>query len=118
MKDYWTRDVAGLFRNGLIPRKMAEADVAPIRPLVTKPVPYHGYFLRAIEANAYETPPVTYAQVTDPAAARGEAPARRWPAAARPGRKAGALAPVRQIAACRGGGGAALVGARGCVVAA
>lgn len=60
INDFWTGDVAGLFyvrpNNGeggpevaLIPRELAEADAAPLKPLCPKPVPYHGYFFVILE---------------------------------------------------------------------
>ena len=43
--DYWTGDVAGLWRYGqLIPLGVAEADASPLRGLVNNPVPYYGYY--------------------------------------------------------------------------
>ena len=47
---YWVGDVAELFRLGLISRELAEADTAPLNPLVPKPVPFHGYYVRAMES--------------------------------------------------------------------
>ncbi len=63
--DFWTGDVAGLWRFGLIPRAIAEADAAPIEPLVPEPRPYHGYFFRALRWDDSESPPVDYRQDTD-----------------------------------------------------
>lgn len=45
INDFWTGDVAGLFRFGLIDREVAEADAAPLQSLVPTARPYHGYFL-------------------------------------------------------------------------
>lgn len=70
VKDFWTGDVAGLFRYGMILRESAEADTAPLSPLVPKPVPYHGYYFRALVTDNLQTPPVPYAQVTDPASGK------------------------------------------------
>jgi len=49
-KGYWVGDVAELYRLGKISREVAEADTAPLHPLVPKPVPFHGYFVRAMES--------------------------------------------------------------------
>jgi len=46
---YWVGDVAELYRLAKLPREMAEADVAPLHPLVPSPIPYHGYFVRVLE---------------------------------------------------------------------
>jgi hypothetical protein len=46
---YWVGDVSELHRLWKVPREMAEADVAPLHPLVPSPIPYHGYFVRALE---------------------------------------------------------------------
>ena len=64
--DFWTGDVSGLYAYGLIPREVAEADAAPLVPLVPHPIPYKGHYFRALVADDYETPPLTYRQVTDP----------------------------------------------------
>lgn len=45
----WTGDVTEFYRMGAIRRAVAEADAAPIRPLVEKPRPYHGYYFVAME---------------------------------------------------------------------
>ncbi|HEV3027042.1 MAG TPA: DUF2950 family protein, partial [Planctomycetota bacterium] len=59
VNDFWTGDVSGLYSltvDGhelqLIPREVAEADAAPIKPLVPVPVPYQGYLFRALERDA------------------------------------------------------------------
>jgi len=65
VQDFWTGDVAGLYRFGLIPRGLAEADTAPLVPLVPQPVPYRGYFFRALEVD--EEDQEVYRQVTDKA---------------------------------------------------
>jgi len=60
VNDFWTGDVAGLYYTRpntsppgpeiqLIERAIAEADAAPLKPLVPQPVPYHGYLFRALE---------------------------------------------------------------------
>ena len=51
INDFWTGDVAGLFRYGLIDRSIALADVAPLNPLGPKPVPYCGYYFVALEGD-------------------------------------------------------------------
>jgi len=66
IKDFWTADVAGLYRYGLISKEVAEADTAPLVPLVPTPIPYKGYYFRALLADDLSTPPVPYRQVTDP----------------------------------------------------
>jgi type II secretory pathway pseudopilin PulG len=65
VNDFWTGDVAGLYRFGLIERGLAEADVAPLNPLVKKPIPSHGYYFVALERDDSEIPPAEYQQVTD-----------------------------------------------------
>jgi len=70
IQDYWTGDIAGLYRYGLIERGLAEADDRPLVPLVPKPVPWHGYYVRMLEKDENENPPEPYAQVTDPASGR------------------------------------------------
>jgi hypothetical protein len=47
---YWVGDVAELHRMGLISREVAEADSAPLRPLVNRPKPFHGYYVVAMES--------------------------------------------------------------------
>jgi len=37
LNDFWAGDVAGLYRDGLIPRERSEADPAPLVPLVHRP---------------------------------------------------------------------------------
>jgi hypothetical protein len=46
---FWVGDITEFYRMGLLPKEMAEADTAPIRPLVDSPRPYHGYFVVAME---------------------------------------------------------------------
>ncbi len=65
VRDFWTGDVSGLYRYGLIPRELAEADAAPLTPLVPEPVPYKGYLFKALILDRSETPPVAYQQETD-----------------------------------------------------
>jgi hypothetical protein len=45
----WTGDIAELYRFGGVRRAIAEADAAPIRPLVPHPRPYHGYLFFAMD---------------------------------------------------------------------
>lgn len=52
VRDYWTGDVAGLYRFGLISRELAEADAAPLQPLTATPRPYQGYFFVALKPDA------------------------------------------------------------------
>jgi hypothetical protein len=65
IQDFWTGDVAGFYAYGLIPRELAEADTAPLHPLVPQPIPYHGYYFKALKQDDSETPPVEYRQDTD-----------------------------------------------------
>jgi hypothetical protein len=46
----WVGDVTELYRLGVISKEVAEADIAPIRPLVAKPRPFHGYHVVAMES--------------------------------------------------------------------
>ena len=56
---YWVGDVAGLYALGRISRELAEADTAPIVPLVDVPRPFHGYYVRAMEGGpAFTESPV------------------------------------------------------------
>jgi hypothetical protein len=65
INDFWTGDVAGLYKYGLIPREWAEADTAPLVPLVPEPIPYKGYYFKALMADDSMTPPALYRQDTD-----------------------------------------------------
>ena len=65
IRDFWTGDVAGLYRLGLIERSVAEADTGPLAPLVSKPIPRNGCCFKALRRDRSETPPVVYAQATD-----------------------------------------------------
>jgi hypothetical protein len=64
IQDFWTGDVAGLYAYGLIPRELAEADAAPLAPLVPVPVPYRGYYFKALVADGEDG--FAYRQNTDP----------------------------------------------------
>lgn len=64
VNDFWTGDVSGLYSLDvgagplkLIPREVAEADAAPLKPLVPAPVPFKGYLFRALEADLGATDP-------------------------------------------------------------
>ena len=46
--DFWTIDVVGLHHAGLIDRDLAEADALPRTPVVPAPVPFHGYYFKAL----------------------------------------------------------------------
>jgi hypothetical protein len=72
--DYWTGDVAGLYyviSNGngmeihLIARELAEADAAPLQPLLPSPVPYHGYLFVAMDWDDTGEKPEALKQNTD-----------------------------------------------------
>jgi hypothetical protein len=65
VNDFWTGDVAGLYRWGLIGRGVAEADTRPLNPLVPVPIPYHGYYYEALLLDNSVTPPEAYGQDTD-----------------------------------------------------
>jgi len=72
VNDFWTGDVAGLHFLSpgglpleLIPKSLAEADAAPLVPRGSGPVPYKGYYFRALAADGSETPPEVYRQETD-----------------------------------------------------
>jgi hypothetical protein len=45
---FWVGDITELYRLGQISREVAEADTAPLNRLVTTPVPFHGYYVRAM----------------------------------------------------------------------
>ena len=45
---YWVGDVTELYRLGIISQEVAEADTAPLKPLVDRPRPYAGYYIRAM----------------------------------------------------------------------
>ena len=75
VQDYWTADVTGLHTYGVLPKELAEADAAPLKPLVPTPKPYHGYYFIALEGDDtvmppnevvnYDPPPRAYRKVTD-----------------------------------------------------
>jgi hypothetical protein len=58
IQDFWTGDVAELFRLGLIERGVADADATSERPAVA----YRGYYFVAMEWDDSETPPVSLRQ--------------------------------------------------------
>lgn len=64
IQDFWTGDVSGFHAYGLIPRELAEADVAPLVPLVPVPIPYRGYCFKALQADGEDG--FVYPQITDP----------------------------------------------------
>jgi hypothetical protein len=47
---FWVGDISENYRLGKISRQLAEADTAPLNPLVPKPVPIHGYYVRIMES--------------------------------------------------------------------
>jgi hypothetical protein len=72
IQDYWTGDVAGLYYVSvegkeiqLISRELAEADAAPLKPLVPAPVPYHGYLFVAMDWDDTGDKPEALKQDTD-----------------------------------------------------
>jgi hypothetical protein len=63
IQDYWTGDVAGLHSIqvdgqpiAILPRRLAEADAAPLTPLVPNPIPYQGYYLMALDPEEHKDP--------------------------------------------------------------
>jgi hypothetical protein len=65
INDFWTGDVTELYRLGLIERGVAEADLRPIRPLVPKPVPFHGYYFVVMNRDESDSPIENLQQDTD-----------------------------------------------------
>ncbi len=65
INDFWTGDLAELYRLGLIERGVADADTQPLNPLVPAPIPFHGYYFQALRIDNSVTPPETYGQDTD-----------------------------------------------------
>jgi hypothetical protein len=65
VSDFWTADLSGLNKFGLIPPDLAKADTEPLVPLVSKPVPYKGYYFKALKMDNGENPPVPYRMDTD-----------------------------------------------------
>lgn len=63
--DFWTGDVAGLHKFGVIERAVAEADAEPLTPLVPKPVPLNGYYFISLATDESVTPPESLRQETD-----------------------------------------------------
>jgi hypothetical protein len=60
VNDFWTADLQGLYRAGLIRRDLAEADAD-----LPKPIPYYGYYYVALKLDESVTPPEPYRQDTD-----------------------------------------------------
>jgi hypothetical protein len=48
--EYWVGDVAEQFRLGRVSKEIAAADGSPIKPLVDRPQPFHGYLVRAMNS--------------------------------------------------------------------
>jgi hypothetical protein len=76
VNDFWTGDVAGLLRYGLIDRAFAEADARPLVPLVRTPIAFNGYYFVAMELDDSETPPVELRQDTDRRSGKTHHPSR------------------------------------------
>lgn len=60
---FWVGDITENYRLGKISRQLAEADTAPLNPLVPKPIPFHGYYVRVLdsgEAMMADQPPVSF----------------------------------------------------------
>jgi len=75
VNDFWTADISGLFRYGLIRRALLTADANPL-PTGSPPLPYNGYYFSALDMDDSETPPETYRQVTDPKSGAVHHPAK------------------------------------------
>ena len=54
---FWTGDLATLADSGAIPRALADADAAPLRPRAGGPVPYHGYLVVAMAIDGRDGSP-------------------------------------------------------------
>ena len=72
--DFWTGDIASLYTleaDGvpirLIEKDLALADAAPLKPMTREPIPYHGYFIIAMERDESDCifPSEDYKQDTD-----------------------------------------------------
>ncbi len=77
VQDFWTADVSGLYSIArLIDREVAEADARPRVPLVSKPIPYHGYYFVAMETDNSEDQDETLRQYTDKKSGKVHHPAK------------------------------------------
>ena len=67
LSKYWIGDVVGVFWSDPvdIQRDLANADAAPLTPLVPNPVPYHGYYFISIKHDNSRNPSKDYGQVKD-----------------------------------------------------
>jgi hypothetical protein len=63
--DFWTADVAGLRKYGLICQEVADADPFPLLPRSGGPIPCHGYYFAAMQWDDSENPPENLRQDTD-----------------------------------------------------
>ena len=52
---FWVGDVTDLYRLGVIPLELAQADTAPLKPVVPTPKPFHGYHVVAMHSAPHPT---------------------------------------------------------------
>ena len=68
VKDYWTGDISGLWHHGqLISKDLAGADIEPLNPVASGPIPHHGYYFVALKVDRGTDPPKVYREGADDA---------------------------------------------------